>query len=116
MRMTFPRDMAALDENSVRVGEPICSSWFLLFGLLPIDRAHVTLKEIGPGRRFVEQSPLSSMRLWRHTREVTDSEQGSVVQDTLDFEPRLPILRAMAEWTIRSIFMHRHARLRRMFG
>ncbi len=116
MKMTFPAGIDALSEDTVRVGEPICKSWFLMFRFLPIDRAVVTLAEIGPGRRFVEQSPLSSMRLWRHTRTVSESGTGSTIEDVLDFEPRGPVPQALSEWFVRRIFEHRHARLRETFG
>ena len=116
MKMTFPKGIETLDEDTVPIGEPICTSWFLLFGCVPIDRARVTLKQIGPGHRFVEESPLLSMKLWRHTREVCPTEHGSEMADLLEFEPRWPIPTAAVSWLIRRIFTHRHSRLRRAFG
>jgi hypothetical protein len=88
----------------------------LLLGFLPMDRAAVTLTELEPGRRFVEQSPLVTMNLWRHTRTVTELAGGSKVEDVLDFEPRGPVPVAMVRWLIERIFTHRHARLRALFG
>lgn len=116
MRMTFPSSVAALSEDTVEPGRKICTSWFLLFGFLPIDRAEVTLQEIGPGRRFAEQSPLHSMRVWRHARSVFETDRGCVLEDVVTFEPRLALLRSVARWTVGTLFTHRHRRLRSMFG
>jgi len=96
------------------MGEPITTSWILLYGWLPIDRARITLLELEP-MRFVEQSPLATMRLWRHERSIHELDDGCELVDVLTFEPRLPAFEPLAERLIRWIFTHRHARLKALF-
>ena len=115
LRMTFPPQLEHLTPEDVQIGEPIVTSWILLFGLLPIDRARVTLVEL-ESMRFVEQSPLVSMRLWRHERSVRERDDGCELTDVLTFEPRLRAFEPLAERLIRWIFTHRHARLRALFA
>jgi len=80
-------------------------------GLFPIDMSKLTFAEIEPGRRFVEQSPLLSMRLWRHERIVTPSGDGAIVTDNVEFTPRFapPVV----GWFVKRFFEHRHAVLSR---
>jgi ligand-binding SRPBCC domain-containing protein len=114
VRMTFPAHVTELTPEEVRMGEPITTSWILLYGWLPIDRARITLLELEP-MRFVEQSPLATMRLWRHERSIHELDDGCELVDVLTFEPRLPAFEPLAERLIRWIFTHRHARLKALF-
>src|SRR4051812_43551372 len=70
MRMTYPREAEglALTDARVRPGEVLFVSWILLFRVLPIERWELIMAEIGPGMRFVEQSRVLTLSLWRHER------------------------------------------------
>lgn len=61
LRMTVPREVgeASLDDPRLRIGEPLFASWILLLGVVPVERMQVTVIELEPGRRFVEQSRTS---------------------------------------------------------
>lgn len=114
LRMTVPRHIATLRDVHVEPGKALFSSWVLLFGVLPIDRSHLTLIRLEANRGFLEQSPMLSMRLWRHERTLEPDAGGTIVTDHLTVEPRLatPLIR----WFVRTIFTHRHAVLQRHFG
>ena len=114
VRMTFPADQATLAESGFMPGRPLFRSWFLLFGLLPVDRLHLTLLEFEPGRRFLEQSPMLSMRCWRHERIVVPCAGGVRLTDNLAFAPRLA--RPLVAWFVKLLFRQRHRVLRRRFG
>ena len=88
--------------------------WLLLFGLIPVDRSDLTLMEIEPGRRFLEQSPMLGMKLWRHERIIVPVSGGATVTDRLEFAPRFAS--GLVCWFVRLFFNHRHAVLRRRFG
>lgn len=113
-RMTFPAGRANILDFDVELGQPLARSWILLFGFLPIERSDLTLVELDTGRRFVEQSPMLTMRLWRHERTIAPIPGGSSITDRLTFEPRLggPIV----EWFVAALFRHRHRVLRRRLG
>lgn len=113
MRMTAPAHVRELDEQTVVLGERLFRSWILLFGVLPVDYDDLTLVELEPGRRFLERSPMLSMRSWQHERVVEPHGGGCTVTDRLEFEPRLPLPAAPV---IGALFRHRHRRLRRRFG
>jgi ligand-binding SRPBCC domain-containing protein len=114
MKMTVPKGVANIVDLDVRLGQPLCRSWILLFGVLPIDRSALTLIELDNGRRFLEQSPMVSMRLWRHERTIESQGSGCVLTDRLEFQPR--VAAGVVRWFIATLFAHRHAVIRRNLG
>jgi ligand-binding SRPBCC domain-containing protein len=111
--MTVPRGVRSLSDVRVAPGIRMFRSYVLLFGFLPIDYSDMTLLELEPGRGFVEQSPMASMKLWRHERRIVPcpSDPGAVLLvDQLTFQPRLS--RRFGGWFIRRVFTHRHKVLR----
>lgn len=114
LRMTIPQGAERISDADVTLGKPLFSSWLLLFGVVPVGRIRITLIELDPGAGFVEQSPMTGMRLWRHERRIIPAGSGCVIQDRLAFEPLLA--RGMTAWFVRTLFGHRHAVLRRKLG
>lgn len=113
LKMTFPKDKARILDFQVVPGKPLFRSWILLFGVLPIDRSDLTMLEVEQGR-FIEQSPMVSMRLWRHERIIVPTREGALVTDKLEFSPRFaaPLVRLF----VKRFFEHRHSVLQRVFG
>lgn len=113
LKITFPKEMTHIGKETA-LGKPLCRCQFLLLGLFPIDMSKLTFAEIEPGHRFVEQSPLLSMRSWRHERVVTSSGDGTLVTDNLEFSPRFagPVV----GWFVKQFFQHRHKVLARNLG
>ncbi len=109
--MTAPRGMTNLLDAEIELGKPLGTSFVLLFGFLPVDRSRITLVELDPGRRFLERSPMLSMRLWQHERIIEPNEDGAKITDHLTFEPRAfgPAVRSL----VGVLFRHRHRVLRR---
>jgi hypothetical protein len=92
-------------------------SYVFLFGLLPIDYSDMTLMEINPGQGFVEQSPMGSMKLWRHERRIIPSSShptAVLLVDQLTFQPRMA--KRIVGWFIRRVFIHRHGVLKTNLG
>lgn len=115
MRMTAPEGISSLSDAVVEPGKPLLRSWILLFGLLPIDRSDLTLVELEPGRRFLERSPMLSMKLWQHERVIEPRpDGGSQITDRLTFEPRLAA--PLVKWFIATVFTRRHRILRETMG
>jgi hypothetical protein len=112
-RMTAPKNIRKLSDVKINPGVRLFRSWVYLFGFIPIDYSDLTLVEMTDKRGFKEQSPMGSMRLWRHEREIVDcaNDQSSVtLVDKLTFEPR--IASSVVGWFIRKVFEHRHRVLR----
>ena len=79
-----------------------------------LDAAEELGQSVDSGRRFLEQSPMLSMKLWRHERIVAPTSDGSTITDRLEFQPRFAV--TLVTWFIRTTFTHRHAILRRNLG
>jgi ligand-binding SRPBCC domain-containing protein len=113
LKLAFPQGMTHIPRDGSGLGQSLGNCTFLLLGFLPIDLSRLTFVEVEPGRRFVEQSPLLSMKSWRHERTLTPDVGGTKVVDRLEFTPRFAP--GMVGWFIRKFFQHRHAMLRRAF-
>ncbi len=117
VRMTLPRGVKRLDLATVPVGTPVGRCWILLFGLIPIDWDDLLLVRVDAPSGFLERSSMLSMRTWEHERTLeAASGGGCVVQDRVRFEPRLPLPARLLLPLYRTVFRHRHRRLRRRFG
>ena len=115
MRMTVPRGAKGIESiEELPLGRAVGRSWVLLLGVLPFDYDDLTLVERGPGMRFLERSPMGSMRLWQHERSVEPAGDGTcTVTDRLTFEPKLRAGGRVARALVERIFRHRHRRLAR---
>ena len=113
LKLDFPKGMTHIPRDGSGLGKPLGNCKFLLFGILPVDLSRLTFVEVEPGRRFVEQSPLLSMKSWRHERVIAPAQGGTKVVDTLEFTPRFAT--GIVKWFISKFFQHRHAVLQREF-
>lgn len=116
LTMTMPRGDLAVD--TVRLGEPVGRAWLRLFGVVPFDYDDLVVTELEPGRRFLEESSMGSMRRWVHERTVEAAPRGTAVTDRVAFTPRAPlvVLGPLLARVVGGLFAHRHRRLRRHFG
>ena len=115
LRMTTPRGLRTISDVHIQPGQRLFRSWLLGLGVLPLGYSDLTLLELTPGEGFVEESPMTSMRLWRHERRVHAGQPGtSRLVDRLTFEP--VIAPRLAGRVVRRLFEHRHAVLRAHFG
>ncbi|WP_296945722.1 hypothetical protein [uncultured Massilia sp.] len=113
LKLDFPEGMREVPQDPGSLGKPLGNCKFLLFGVVPVDLSRLTFVEIEPGRRFVEQSPLLSMKAWRHERAIVPAADGTRVVDTLEFTPRFAT--RIGAWFISRFFSHRHEGLQRQF-
>jgi ligand-binding SRPBCC domain-containing protein len=114
LKLDFPNGMTHIPQDGGSLGKPLGNCKFLLFGILPVDLSRLTFVEVEPGRRFVEQSRLLSMKQWRHERVIAPDGDGTRVTDTLEFTPRFGT--RLVAWFTSQLFRHRHARLQRQFS
>lgn len=115
-RMTFPAHARVLTAETVPLGQRLFRSWVLLGGVLPVDYDDLVLVELEPGRRFLERSTLATQRQWEHERTLTPVAGGVELTDRLRFEPRLGWMLGASRAVVRTLFTHRHRRLRAIFG
>jgi len=110
-RMTVPRGVESIKDLNITPGQALFRSRIYLFGFLPIGHSDLTLIEMKEGEGFIEQSPMDSMKLWRHERRIVPTSNGSRVIDHLTFQPKWAT--GVTAWFIRTAFRHRHKVLRR---
>jgi ligand-binding SRPBCC domain-containing protein len=117
LRMTVPRGARGMSLEDVELNRPIGRSWVLALGVIPFDYDEITLVERGPGLRFLERSPMGSMRFWQHERLVERrGEATCAITDRLTFEPRVRGSTRLVRGLVERIFAHRHRRLLRWFS
>lgn len=113
LRMTFPGSIQSLADVQFEPGVPLFRSYLFLFRVAPIDYSDLTLLERTSGAGFIEQSPMGSMKLWRHERFIAacpGESDALLLVDQLDFEPRFA--RGFVGWIVKRFFVHRHKVLR----
>jgi len=116
-RMTAPKGIRSLKDVNIKLGVCMFRSYVFLFGILPIDYSDMTLLELNEGQGIIEQSPMGSMKLWRHERQIVScpSEPHTVLLiDNLTFCPRMA--KHLVRWFINLVFTHRHKVLKANFG
>jgi ligand-binding SRPBCC domain-containing protein len=113
LKLDFPQGMTHIPRDGSGLGRPLGNCRFLLFGVVPVDLSRLTFTEMEPGRRFVEQSPLLSMKRWRHERIIAPGPGGTRVVDRLEFTPRFAS--PVVAWFIERFFRHRHAVLKKHY-
>jgi hypothetical protein len=115
LRMTVPRGVESLDLSALKPGR-LGRSWILLFGVVPFDYDDIGLARIEAERGFLERSTMLSQRLWEHERTLEADGDGTVIEDRLAWEPRLPLPGRLLRPLITAVFRHRHRQLQRHFG
>ena len=115
LRMTVPRGLDELDLKNLQPGR-LGRSWILLFGFVPFDYDDIGLERVEAERGFLERSTMLSQRLWEHERTLEAGGEGTVVEDRLAWEPRLPLPGRLLRPLIAATFRHRHRQLQRHFG
>ncbi len=116
LSMSVPPGIRSLEDLEVVPRRPLFRSHMRLFGLLPLGTSQLTLLELTPGRGFIEQSPMTGMRLWRHERRIlpTPGEAGEcLLIDQLTVRPLFAA--GLVRWFLTRIFRHRHRVLCRQF-
>jgi ligand-binding SRPBCC domain-containing protein len=117
LQMTLPPEARGLtlDAALETLGEPLFASRVLLFGIIPVERMRVTLVELEPGRRFVEQSPMLTLRYWRHERTLAPEGSDCRITDRLTFAPPVAVFAPILRRVVSALFAHRHRRLAETF-
>lgn len=109
--MSLPKGIHNIEDLPFEPGKPLFTSWLWLFGILPIGVSRLTLQSLTPGTGFVEQSPMTGMRRWRHARRIEVLDSGTRVIDELTVDPILPAV--LVEPFLQLFFGSRHRTLRR---
>lgn len=110
--MTFPKD--GFDFSTAAPGQPLFTSWILLFGFLPIDRHTFVIHEVGPSH-FIETSHTLLQKSWRHERYLTEQRDGTEVRDVVTVVPRATFMQPLTNRIVAAIFRHRHKQLARLY-
>ncbi len=110
-KMTAPKGIRNIKDVKIVLGDVLFRSHIYLFGFLPIGHDDMTLIEYSEGRGFIEQSPMSTMELWRHQREIDTVDTGTLITDNLTFRPKYAS-KSIGRFMQR-VFRHRHEVLKK---
>ena len=113
-KMTAPKGIKTINDVKIELGKRLFRSHIYLFGFLPYGHDDMTLIEYKEGKGFIEQSPMSSMELWRHQRALERVELGTMITDTLTFKPR-HAPKFISKF-LQRVFRHRHKVLKQELG
>ena len=107
------KDLATL-KDFLATGRPL-TAMLMGGGWLPLTwwEPRVELLE---GMRFVERSSMPPFVLWRHERELKPAGAGTEVVDRITLAPRFPWPEPVVQGFVEQLFLHRHRRLKEMFG
>lgn len=115
VRMTYPKDRAALNGADVPLYTPLFASVLLLFCIIPIDLHRLAFDRIDEGNAFYENSTTLTHKYWKHTRALTAVKGGTLVKDEVTFQPRIGLLGHLFLPIYTQVFAHRHRRLTKLF-
>ena len=112
--MTSPSDVRNLTHLPLQPGKKMFRSFLLAGGFFPIDFSDLTLVEVEENVRFLERSPMGSMKFWQHERIIIPKNGYVILEDHLQFQPRFAT--AAIKWITQKFFEHRHRQLRKHFN
>lgn len=116
IRMTAPKGISSLKDLKVRPKTRLFRSYIFLLGIVPMGFSDMTLQELNENEGFIEKSPMSSMKSWRHERRIDQDPTDPscvILVDRLDFEPWLA--EKTTTWLVKKLFENRHRVLRERF-
>jgi hypothetical protein len=116
LKMTYPEQADVIDIQTIRKGDILFRSCFLLFGFVPVDLHSLRVVEIEDGCFFHEHSHSIANASWKHHRTLESiDEQQTTVTDWVRFTPRITLLGYILNPLIQYLFEHRHQRLAKRY-
>jgi hypothetical protein len=117
VRMTCPDRWRRCPLAQWSTGSVLFRSVVLLFGVLPVDLHSLRLESIYADERgFLERSHSWCNRQWQHERTTTATAAGCIVEDKVSVEGRIPAVTMLLLPVYRLVFLHRHRRLKVLYG
>lgn len=118
LRMRPPKGVTFTRLTDLPVQQVVGRCPILLLGWIPVDYDEIFLDVVEPGRRFIERSRTSTLRLWGHERSMTPHSTGTLLRDRVVFDvrPSLASTRGLHRSIVSALFTHRHRRLRNVIA
>lgn len=113
-RMSAPRDR--LGNEEIQLGKVLFTSVVTLFGVIPVDVHRLAFVHFEPGVGFAESSTTLLESSWKHRRTLTPIPGGCRVDDDVEFQPRVRLLKPLILPIVKKTFRRRHEHLRARFG
>ena len=116
VRMTVPTAYREFTIADALVGKQLFKSVILLFQFIPVDIHYFKLDKVIPNERFEENSTSLMHYFWKHTRILIIINKGTMVKDTIQFSPRIPLIGFVLKPIYQFVFRNRHQRLRKKYN
>ena len=111
VKMSAPEQWVSKSITEWPVNKEIFTSTISFFGVIPIDRHRFKLLSVSSAG-FVESSSSVFNSVWSHERTITKSGSGANVKDVVGYQNKISLLGTLLKPFYRSIFTHRHKRLK----
>jgi hypothetical protein len=112
LKMTYPKQADIADIQSIKKGEVLFKSYFLLLGFIPVDLHYLRVVVVKDGYFFHENSYSLINSTWKHHRTLEGiDEEYTKITDWIRFNPKIPFLGYILKPFIHYLFKHRHRRL-----
>ena len=116
IRLTYPKGSYLFKKNIKPPGQFLFRSLTLFLGIVPIDLHSFYFYSLDFDGHFVEMSNSLVFKQWNHTRIISSIDGGSLLEDYLEFSPRLVLFRKLVKFLINRVFLHRHNKIKKKFG
>lgn len=114
--MTVPKEYRDFTIADAPIGESLFKSIILFFQFIPVDIHHFKLEKVVSNERFEEKSTSLMHYFWKHTRILTPVNGVTIVEDCIQFHPRLPFIGFILKPIYQLVFKNRHQRLRKKYN
>ncbi len=115
LRMSCPKEWEQRLLTEWQTGASLFRSVISVLWVLPID-VHTFYMESVSAHGFEEHSSSWMNSLWAHKRTVEADGASCKIHDVVEFTPRVRIIGALASLIYKTVFKHRHKRLKVRFG
>jgi len=116
-KMTSPAiELTAIDINSIPLNEHLFTSYILLLKFLPIDIHYFKLKSIAENDYFEEESTSLILKYWRHTRTLEAKGEKTLLIDKIEYQHKIALLGKITFPIYKSVFSHRHKKLKALYN
>lgn len=114
LQMSAPEEWQTKPIKHWPINRKLFKSWITLFGLIPVD-LHA-FKLIETNENGIKECSTSIINTyWKHERTILKFDTVSKVRDTLEFQPRLSWLAFILKPIYKSVFIHRHNKLKQRY-
>jgi len=116
-RMTAPEiSLTDIDVETIPLNQALFKSNIFFLKIIPIDIHHFMLKDIKEFEFFSESSTSLMMKKWNHKRTLESKGEQTLLIDEIEYLHRANFIGKITLPIYKSLFAHRHKKLRLLYS